>query len=114
MPDSAADSRNKGGLTMPAREKQKTKRTGGNRSSGANKSAGRKSAGRKKSGQALVEAVERLEAETRSLQDERDKLRAQLAAANARIAELEGLHTKAVDRIDWVIDSLHNVLEGNA
>ena len=100
-------------LTMAAREKSKAKRSSGNKSA-QGKSTVRKSSGKRKAPEALTEAVARLEAELRALQAERDQLRAQLAAAKSQIAELEGMHTKAVDRIDWVIDSLHNVLEGNA
>jgi|GEM_PF-3399572 len=41
---------------------------------------------------------------------ERDALQAELAVAKARIAELEKLNEEAVNRIDWVIDSLQSVL----
>jgi len=50
----------------------------------------------------------------RSLERERDRLKAQLKEAEARIARLEESRTEAVNRIDWVIDSLHNVLESGA
>lgn len=38
-------------------------------------------------------------------------LEARLEAANARIAELERARDQVLDRIAWVVDSLHNVLE---
>ena len=38
-------------------------------------------------------------------------LEAELAAALARIAELEQKHADIINRIDWVIDSLHNLTE---
>lgn len=38
-------------------------------------------------------------------------LESEVAAARARIRELEDCRIEAVNRIDWVIDSLHNVIE---
>ncbi len=55
-------------------------------------------------GKALVEALER----------ERDELKSQLAAARASIIKLEQARDEAVNRIDWAIDSLHNLLESEA
>lgn len=43
--------------------------------------------------------------------EENALLKAELAAARARIAELEQKHTEIINRIDWVIDSLHNLPE---
>ncbi len=43
------------------------------------------------------------------LEEENARLRAELAAAHARIAELELKNTEIINRIDWVIDSLHNL-----
>ncbi len=34
-----------------------------------------------------------------------------LAAANDRLRELEASRDLALDRIDWAIDSLHNVID---
>ncbi len=59
----------------------------------------------------LTGAIERLEAEVRSLRSERDNLAKQLEAARAQISELESMQTDAINRIDWVIDSLHNLVE---
>lgn len=42
--------------------------------------------------------------------DGRARLEAELKDAKARIAELEKLNEEAVNRIDWVIDSLQTVL----
>jgi hypothetical protein len=38
-------------------------------------------------------------------------LKAELATARARIAELEQKQADIINRIDWVIDSLHNLTE---
>jgi hypothetical protein len=45
---------------------------------------------------------------------DRDQLKAQLAEAQATIAKLQQARDEAVSRIDWAIDSLHNVLESDA
>lgn len=37
------------------------------------------------------------------------RLEAELAAARGRISELEQKHADVINRIDWVIDSLHNL-----
>ena len=42
-------------------------------------------------------------------QAEITRLEAELAAARAQIAELEQKHAEIINRIDWVIDSLHNL-----
>ena len=47
-------------------------------------------------------------------EEERDQLKSQLAEAQAMIAKLEQARDEAVSRIDWTIDSLHNVLESDA
>ncbi|KAB2940089.1 MAG: hypothetical protein K8F92_01315 [Hyphomicrobium sp.] len=60
--------------------------------------------------EAKLDAGARLEA----LERERDQLKAQLADAQALIAKLEQARDEAVNRIDWTIDSLHNVLESDA
>jgi hypothetical protein len=49
-----------------------------------------------------------------SAEQERDQLKAQLAEAQATIAKLEQARDAALGRIDWAIDSLHNVLESEA
>jgi hypothetical protein len=46
------------------------------------------------------------------LRSENVRLKAELATAQQRIAELEQRTTDALNRIDWVVDSLHS-LEGN-
>ena len=48
-------------------------------------------------------------ARIRTLETERDRLQAELAAANKRIAALEVARDQVLDRIDWVIDSLHSL-----
>ncbi|HWK39829.1 MAG TPA: hypothetical protein VNR88_13005 [Hyphomicrobium sp.] len=49
-----------------------------------------------------------------ALELERDQLKEQLADAMAQIARLQEARDEAVNRIDWAIDSLHNVLEKDA
>jgi predicted RNase H-like nuclease (RuvC/YqgF family) len=60
---------------------------------------------------ALESAVERLEASISTLKRERDDLAARLASAQAEIAALDTARKAAIDRIDWVIDSLHTALQ---
>ena len=45
------------------------------------------------------------------LEAERDRLKAELLAAQARIKALEQAREQALNRIDWVIDSLHNLID---
>jgi hypothetical protein len=45
------------------------------------------------------------------LEHERDELRAELDAARQRITALEAQRSQAIDRIDWVIDSLQHMVE---
>ncbi len=46
-----------------------------------------------------------------ALEAERDRLLAELKAAQTRIADLERTREQVVNRIDWVIDSLHSLIE---
>lgn len=46
-----------------------------------------------------------------ALEQERDALKRELDAAKARIAELEQAREQVLNRIDWIIDSLHNLTE---
>ena len=45
----------------------------------------------------------------RTLEAERDSLTAELEAAKSRIAALEQAREQVLNRIDWVIDSLHSL-----
>lgn len=45
------------------------------------------------------------------LERQLDRVNADLSAARARIVELEAARDRTLDRIAWVIDSLHNGLE---
>ena len=45
------------------------------------------------------------------LERERDTLKAELEAARAEIATLQQQRDQIVNRIDWIIDSLHTLLE---
>jgi hypothetical protein len=83
---------------MAERVTGKAKRTAvSHRATGRAADAGRQ-------GQQRIEALER----------ERDRLKTELAGALARIARLEAARDEAVNRIDWALDSLHNVLETDA
>ena len=50
----------------------------------------------------------------KSLERECERLKAQLSEANERIAALDQRRAEAVTRIDWVLNSLHNVLENGS
>ncbi len=63
---------------------------------------------------AVTDLAERPAVYIRTLERERDRLKAQLQEAQERLARLEESRAEAVNRIDWVIDSLHNVLEKGA
>jgi len=52
-----------------------------------------------------------LEARISALEAERDRLLAELKTAQTRIADLERTREQVVNRIDWVIDSLHSLTE---
>jgi predicted nucleic acid-binding Zn-ribbon protein len=56
------------------------------------------------------DAVQRLEARTKSLELERDGLKAELEAARARIGALEVARDKVVGKIDGMLDSLNSVV----
>ena len=82
---------------MAERVTGKAKRTAAHRATARTADTGRQ-------GQQRIEALER----------ERDRLKTELAGALARIARLEAARDEAVNRIDWALDSLHNVLESDA
>ena len=59
----------------------------------------------------MSERLPALEKELLRLRKEHaDAIRA-LAVANDRLRELEAARDLALDRIDWAIDSLHNVID---
>lgn len=62
-------------------------------------------------GGSLQVAVERLEARMAELKRERDALALELAAAHLQITALEAARTQAINRIDWVLDSLQSLTE---
>lgn len=47
----------------------------------------------------------------RDLSEENARLKSELAAAQQRIADLEIRHAEVANRIDWVLESLHNLPE---
>jgi len=62
-------------------------------------------------------APERARPAPESVEDlvrERDRLRAELLAANAQIAALVARQNNVLNRIDWVIDHLATIVEGEA
>ena len=46
-----------------------------------------------------------------AIERERDSLISELEAARAQIAQLEQQHVQIVNRIDWIIESLHGLFE---
>jgi hypothetical protein len=56
---------------------------------------------------ALPESAQRLQ----MVEAERDRLKARLEEAEARIAELESSRALVVNRIDWLIDKLGSAIE---
>lgn len=87
---------------MAKTDQQATKRT-----------APRKAAKARKPAKPRV-TLKQLESEARALKEERDELRGELMAAKQRIAELQAINEDAVNRIDWVLDSLHSLLESRS
>jgi uncharacterized coiled-coil DUF342 family protein len=85
---------------MAARAGQKTKREAPSRRTGRASASGRSS--------------EWYDQRIKALEAERDRLKSQLSEAEERIGRLEESRSETVNRIDWVIDSLHNVLEQGA
>jgi chromosome segregation ATPase len=83
---------------MAQRERDKTKRA-----SRANESIA-----------GFSDAVQRLEARAKALELERDGLKSELEAARRRIAVLEQTRNQVANRIDWVIDSLNNLIGKDA
>ena len=63
---------------------------------------------------AVLESSDRQGQRIKSLERECERLKTELSQANERIAVLDQRRAEAVTRIDWVIDSLHNVLENGA
>lgn len=55
--------------------------------------------------------VAQLRAQLQETSAHRDQLQDQLSDALETIAVLEDKQAQAVNRIDWVLDSLHNVTE---
>lgn len=76
--------------------------------------AKRQSRAAKASSKASSGAKPKFEARIRSLEKERDRLKAQLEVAGARITGLEQGRDEVVNRIDWVIDSLQHMSETEA
>jgi hypothetical protein len=63
------------------------------------------------SGSSSRPASGRLADAVTALEREREALKAELADAKARIAELEKSRREAIDRVDWAIDSLKTALQ---
>jgi hypothetical protein len=84
---------------MTQRDRQKPGRTAAPRAT----SRGARTAAAK-AAKSPVDPIEKLELE-------RNELLTRLAAAEARIERLESQRLDVLNRIDWAIDSIHNVLE---
>lgn len=91
-------------VTQPASTKTPATKTP------AAKPAAKKSVTAQAAGSLQV-AVERLEARMAELKRERDALALELAAAHQQITALEAARTQAINRIDWVLDSLQSLTE---
>ncbi len=59
----------------------------------------------------VQDAADGLESRLRDAERERDRLRLELEAARARVTALEESRRQAASRIDWIIDSLHNLID---
>lgn len=69
------------------------------------------SAGQKKRRTAVTGDADDLETRLQQLESERDELARRLQLAEERVRLLEERQKAVLDRIDWVIDSLHNAME---
>jgi len=63
---------------------------------------------------AAFDSADRQGQRIKLLERECERLKARLSQANERIAALDQRRVEAVNRIDWVLDSLHNVLENGS
>ncbi|MFV0294686.1 MAG: hypothetical protein ACK5JT_01020 [Hyphomicrobiaceae bacterium] len=68
----------------------------------------KRAAARKASGKSSAKVARKASA---TAETEVDRLKRELAHANERIAELEEQRRQLADRIDWVIDSLHSLMD---
>lgn len=59
----------------------------------------------------LKARLQTLETELGRTARDRDQAKHALDAAQSRITELEDARDQALNRIDWAIDSIHNVLD---
>jgi len=62
----------------------------------------------------LQDASANLESRLREAERERDRLKLELEASRARVAALEESRQQAANRIDWIIDSLHSLIDKDA
>ena len=60
---------------------------------------------------AMSERLSALEKELARLRRQNADMARDLETANRRVQDLESARDFALDRIDWALDSLHNVLE---
>ena len=95
--------------------KPRTPRLGGSpsRTLTPQKSPPAKAAPRPEPSKALASSIARLESSVLELKRERDALAAELATAKAEIVALDTARRDAIDRINWVIDSLSTALDVN-
>jgi hypothetical protein len=111
----------KGGATKPVPAKEAATRSGAKTAVRAGKKSARSpSPGAAKASsrpaKRTVESATQLDASSLlarviRLESERDRLQADLATATKRIQALEESREQVVNRIDWVIDSLRNLID---
>jgi phage shock protein A len=100
---------------MAERATKKTKRPVARHASAGHGTTGHGTTGHGNAGSAPVtDLAQSAASRIKTLERENTRLRQQLEEANERISRLEESRTEAVNRIDWVIDSLHNILEKSA
>ena len=103
---------------MAERATKKTKRPVARQASAGHGTAGHGTAGHTGHGTTgsapVTDLAQSAASRIKTLERENTRLQQQLEEANERISRLEESRTEAVNRIDWVIDSLHNILEKSA
>lgn len=96
--------------TKTVQSKPANKKPASKKPVSAKKAAG-KTTKRKTAKPMAVVAPGDMETALQLLSEQNEALRHELEQATQRIAHLEEVNKKVVDRIDWVIDSLQSVLE---
>jgi len=103
----------KRGQRQVAAKRQQSSRVGASGPSAAAKSSTSRRPAKAQSGNETdsIRALSHIEQQNRELMAERDRLKSDLEAANARLRALEEQHRQISDRISWAIDSLQSLIE---